>query len=635
MSLSDIKDKLYKKNASKNLSEHEISPYDPNSPRSQDHEGKPEEADLWKEKNKGLGEYEKKLLKRGLVILSGVLFIIVGTVVGFEIRRWMFSESSASVSISGPDQAKSGRLLIYEIAYKNDNRVDINDVEIKISYPEGFKPDENPDFKEESPTSGTYYLGTVKSHTGGKVVLNGKAYSPKGALIYLKVNLAYRPSNYSSQFNTRTQIGVSVISAPITLEIQAPQNVPSGDAVDYLISYRNDGVEAMPSFKIKVDYPEQFSYSRSEPFPSEGDNIWYIGSLEPNQSGKIVVSGKLEGEREKIKSVKVFAGMTQKGEFIVLNEESANTKIVVSAFSIAQTVNGLSSLNANPGDTLEFKITYRNDSDIGFRDVIITEKLDSPVLDYTTLNIPGGSFDRDNNLITWKTPDIPGLKNLGPGEEGLIAFSVRVKKVIAVAGGNDKNFIISSLAKIDSPDVPTPISMNKIISGNEMNIRLNSKLILDVAGYYNDSSIPNSGPTPPRVGQETTYTLHWKITNISNDLAETKVTAMFPTDAKMTGKIYPEDTRITYNERDNSILWDVGSVKAGTGVLNPPLEAAFQVKIKPAPSQIGKEVRISGVPSVVARDTFTGETLEKKGDSKTTNLIEDKGLAGDGRVVAE
>jgi hypothetical protein len=632
MSLREIQNNLYKKDAPDDLEKHGTSEFSPEVAKDALVPEAPEN-DLWKEKKTEIGKDEKKILKRGLIAFASVLFLVLLLAVGFRVKYWLFDQGRASVSISGPEQAKSGRLLTYEIIYKNDNLVDMNNAEVRISYPENLKPDENLNFKEESLTSGSFYVGNIKSKSEGRVVFNAKAYSPKGALIYLKADLIYQPSNFSSRFETKAQLGVNVISSPIVLEIQAPQNVASGDAIDYLISYRNESAENFPSFKIKIDYPEGFSFSRASINPSEGNNVFYVSSMSPGQSDKIVVSGKLSGEQGKNKIVKVYAGVTQGDSFVSLNEESADTKLASSAFFIAQKVNDLENLSVNPGDTLQFRILYKNNSAIGLRDVIITEKLDSPVLNYATLDIPGGRFDFESKTITWKSSDIPKLRNLAPGDGGEVPFSIRVKEIIPMENENDKNYVIKSLAKIDSPDVPTPISMNKIIASNEMDIKLNTKLILDVKGFYNDPVIANTGPVPPQVDQETTYTIHWKIINVSNDVSGAKVTANLPTIASATGKISPENARITYDERNNSITWEIGNVKAGTGIINSPLEARFQVKIKPYVSQVGQEVKILEESSLLAKDVFTGETLQKKADGKNTNLIEDGSLEGEGRVV--
>ena len=303
-------------------------------------------------------------------------------------------------------------------------------------------------------------------------------------------------------------------------------------------------------------------------------------------------------------------------------------KLISSPLLISQVVNGKQSLNVNAGDMLEFQVKYKNSGSIGLRDVIVTETIDSSVLDYSSLKLDNGSFDIDTKTITWKASDITQLKNLGVGQEGSIYFSIRVKNILPVGEKADKNFVIKSVAKIDSPDVPTPISMNKIISSNEINMKVNTRLAVDIKGYYADQNIPNSGPVPPKVGQETTYTIHWKAFNISNDASGVTVSAVLPTNSQMTGEIFPKDAKIEYNPRTNSIVWTIGDMESGEGILSDPPEVAFQVKIKPSPNQINQEVKLLGETTISGQDLFTNENIKNTFEGKTTDLREDSTIIG-------
>ncbi|MFA7319647.1 MAG: hypothetical protein WC022_03590 [Parcubacteria group bacterium] len=632
MSLFDIRKKLYKKDPPLNISEHPISEYDPSA--SKISTGAYSEEDLWLEKKAGLQVSEKRVIGKGLIILGSILAIILAAVIIFEFRLVAFNKRNAQVVIAGPEQIKSGQLVRYEITYKNNNWVNMKNATVKIHYPENFRPEPDKNFKIDTPTSGIYSLGIVMPRSSGKIVFSGKAYSPKGALIYLKTDFSYQPFTFAGQFEANAQLGVSVIPAPITLEIHGQQDVVSGNAIDYAVTYKNDGSETMEGLQVKVAYPEGFTFVSSSPAATKDNNIWQLGALGPGESGRISINGRLEGVNGMTRTAGVSVGVMDGGEFMSYNDEAMDTKMAASPLLIAQTVNDQKQLNANAGEYLQFKIAYQNSGNIGLRDVIVTEKLDSPVLDYSTLDIKGGKFDASTKLITWKASDIEAFKTLNPGVGGLINFSIHVKNNIPLDGKDKKNFVIVSLAKIDSPDVPTPIATNKIISSNEMDMKLNSKMILETKGFYNDSTISNSGPIPPIVGQETTYTMHWKVRNVSNDISDAKVSAILPTNATMTGKFFPDDARINYNERTNSIVWDIGKIDAGTGVLNDPLEAAFQIKIKPSVDQFNKEVGLLGISTFSAKDLFTRDDLSVASATKSSSLPEDVPLtkAGGGRV---
>jgi len=95
--------------------------------------------------------------------------------------------------------------------------------------------------------------------------------------------------------------------------------------------------------------------------------------------------------------------------------------------------------------------------------------------------------------------------------QDLFIFSVPVKSTIPVESSQDKNFTVHLLRKIDSPDIPVPDGSDKIIGSNDLELKLASKVLFNVYGYYNDSKIKNSGPIPMQVGSPTTFTIHWSV----------------------------------------------------------------------------------------------------------------------------
>ncbi|MFA6382798.1 MAG: hypothetical protein WCX17_00030 [Parcubacteria group bacterium] len=632
MSLSEIKNKLYSKEKDEDLSRHSQNEFDIQAAIKKE-QPVVSGGDVWEERSSGLSSEQKKAFKIGAWAVVGIIIL---TLAVFGIYRYMqsaFTEERVITKIDGPASVSSGELLTYEISYTNNNRVALSGAIVRITYPESFKPGENTNFKIEGQTSGVFTIGDISGNSGGKVILNGNVYSPKGTLMYIKTDLIYTPSNFNSQFDSKNQMGVNVNTSPIDLEILAPQKISSGDSVDYQINYTNTGKEDFDNIKVRVEYPDTFIFSRANPAASEENNIWYIGHLAAGQSGKIVASGRLNGGRDEVKNVKAFIGTSYQTQFVGYSEEQTSTAMVVPPIEITQSVNGLNEYVTKSGDNLMFHITYKNNGDIDLRNVVLNEKIDSPILDYASLTLKKGAFDQNSHMITWKGVDDPSLKNLAAGQSGKVEFSIKVKNVIPITTANDKNYVISATAKIDSPDIQTPINSNKIVSGNNIDIKLNSKLVFDMKGYYNDSAISNSGPIPPKVGVATTYTIHWKAINVSNDISDAKVSATLPTGVTMTGKISPDDGKLTYNSRDNSVLWDIGNIPAGTGILNAPLEIAFQVQVTPALNQLDNEVILVNPVTFSAKDLFTGNNLSVSTEKKSTLLIEDAGIGTGYKVV--
>lgn len=629
MSLSEIKNKLYQRGKDEEPSQLSRTGFDPRFAPMDIAKKSFSKEDAWITEAEQSRLAKRKIWRTGFIIAGSLVLFILLLWGFFKFRQASFSQDRVEVSLSGPQEAMSGKSLTYAIKYKNNNRATLKNAVLKINFPKNFIPENNLGFSPEGSSSVVLNLGDIAGKKEGAVEFKGKIFSPKGALIYLKAEINYTPSSLGGQFVSQSQLSVAVQSSPVKLEMSAPQNLANGDAIDYQINYQNDGEKEIARMKVAMEYPEGFVFSKAEPLNSEGNNFWDIGTLVPGQSGKIVVSGKLSGERNYIRTAKAYIGVMDGEDFVIYDEENTATQIISSPLIIRQAVNGQDNLNVNLGELLRFEIKFRNDGEIGLRDVIITEKLEGEALDYASLKLErGGAFDSNSKIITWKASDFSDLEKFDPGQEGSIKFGIKVKNSLPIEKSSDKNFIISSIAKIDSQDVPTPMEANKIISGNRMDMKINSRVTLETAGYYYDSVIENSGPIPPQVGKETTYAIHWKISNAMNDLSEAKVEAVIPTGATVTEIKNPENAVLhyTFNERTNNLVWEIGNMEAGTGMLNSPREVVFQVKINPSPNQIGSPVNLVDETIFSAKDLFTGEEIRFSGSKKTTSLREDTKL---------
>lgn len=630
MPLSDIRKKLYGKKESREELEFLPDRFQPgknvdNITRKE--QSDPESRDSWEKPRQLIGSKEKKLIKWGAISLGIVLGIILIFFAVTKLQLTAFSSDKVLVSVEGPKETRSGKSVNYTISYENNTRVDLEDPVLVVHFPESFVPDDMQGFEKKSALSGEFELATIPSGEVGSVSFSGKIFSPKGSIAYLRVELGYKPSNFSSRFSSFAQVGTAVSSSPLSIEMNYPESVVSGDEVEYVVIYKNTGEEPISGIKIAAEYPEGFEFVSSDPGAFESNNSWRIENLASQKEEKLVIRGKLSGRSNEVKSLKVEAGFFPEGDFVKLSEESASIKIAGSNLFISQKVNNEESPNVSAGDLLKFQIFFRNDGNVGLRNIIVTEKLEGAALDLSTLDFrSGGSYDSGTGTITWKAVDYRGLENLEPGESGTIEFSVGVKEELPVKKDKDKNFVIHSLSKIDSPDIPTPIAMNKIISSDEMNMKVNSPLRIEVLGYYDDKFIPNTGPLPPVVDKDTTYTIHWKVSNISNDLKDAKVEAYLPTWASYTGKAYPQDSNIEFNERTNMLTWKIGDLKAGTGAFAPQSELAFQVKIRPAINQAGSQIIILDESRFSGEDKFTGENLSVKQGKKSSSLPEDPAI---------
>lgn len=590
----------------------------------------------WGNSQKGLSLSQKKKLKIFLYIVLAVAFLIGATAF---IKWWnknAFHQDRVSIWFEGPTTADSTKQMKYFIHYKNDNRASLKKAEIKLNHSENFQPTDNINLKYISPSSSLIFLGDIPAKSEKVVEVNGIFYAPKDTPVYLRGSINFIPSNSKDGkiLSMENQMGVTISSSPVLLDLTAPLQATSGNSVEYVIDYKNLDERRLDGIQIDVDFPPGFQIVSSMPLKSQ-DSKWMIGNLEAGQGGQIRITGKLIGEADENKNINVEIGhIGTNGKMAIYNKSERDTRIVTPVFYVTQTLENNETGIINAGDVLKYTIRYQNTGTLGLRDSIVTAEINGSILDFSKIETNGGSFDDKTKTIIWKASDVANLANLEPKASGSVNFSIPVKNIIAVSGENDKNFIVKTIAKIDSPDIQTPIDENKIISTNDLELRLASKTIFDVKGFYNDDIIKNTGPLPMKIGNETTFTLHWNISTVSNDLENVKIVSSLPSGIKWTGKIFPDTEKISYDQRTNVLIWEAGNIKAGTGIINTPRKVSFQVSTTPQINQAGAVITLLNKSVFSAKDTFVGKEINLEASQKTTQLTEDSSVGYEGGKVS-
>jgi len=182
-----------------------------------------------------------------------------------------------------------------------------------------------------------------------------------------------------------------------------------------------------------------------------------------------------------------------------------------------------------------------------------------------------------------------------------------------------KNLVIQTTAKIDSLDIPTPLGSNKIIASNTLAVKLKSDVAIDAYTLYTDTVLPNSGPVPPKVGQETSYTIHLSVAHSLSDIKDAKMTILLPAGVQYKEKYSPLDASFVYNERSNEIIWNMGTISAEDRVK----DITFQVSILPGIDRQGKGVVLVSAMNLTGKDVFTDQEINKAGPGSDNTLKRD------------
>ncbi len=607
MPLSELKKKLYQKDGLKR--EREKTVYDPAS--TQKNEADKYKVSPWqiKEKKSPLDPSVRRPLLWIVGGVSAVLIFIASAAAFVSIRAGMFDSSRVAIDIVGPQKVLSGQEVTYVIKYRNDNRVKLEDAHLVLSYSPQFHLISPEEFIVEKMGEAVLPLGQIGPRTEKELVVKGVFTGEQNATMFLAAMLNFKPVARQAPMQVEKRIGVYLESPPIGLTVEGMQEVFSGAVAEYIIKYENTGTENLSKVRLLADFPEGFKFSGSAPLESSDGRVWEIGDLPAGGKGTLRIWGVLESKPDTVARAffrigsatnDASPGSFARGEW--------TTYVTRPILQIKQRVSGLTdSQVASPGSVLRYVLSFSNQGDIGLRDVVLRLSFRDSTVDFSRLNLRGkGFFDSQTKTIVWRAADHPALKTFNPGQEGEISFTVPIKDKFDIRSEEDKNFTVTTVAYIDSPDVPTPLGQNKTIASDTLTLKISSPVDFKTEIFYDDFRIRNTGPLPPRVGKQTTYTIRWTVANGTNELTDARVESYLPSGVDWTNKIYPSDEKITFNPRTNRVVWEIGDVPNGTGYFLPKREVRFQVAIRPSIEQVGSRINLLKKSVFKALDTFTG-----------------------------
>jgi len=544
----------------------------------------------------------KKYLLIGFVSLVTIFLIIAGLMFWHGLTS--FDKDKVRLEIRGPERIVSGEEVNYKVRYQNRTRLDLGDVKLVFYYPESSIAADQEELVQNLD------LPPLPAGQENQVELSARVMGLRGEAKKVRAELSYQPGKISSRFTNQAEFSSTIISVPLILDFSVPKRLTSGQSFDFSLKYLNQGEVAFDNLWIRLEYPIGFTLESAEPPPLEEDRAWSLGELRPGQEGEIFLRGNIVGEEGEAKLLKAQLGLLKDEDLISYAEAVGGFQVSASPLFVSQTINKETEYIAEAGENLTYRITYKNTTDIGIRDVIITSKLEGKALNLTTLKTGKGSFEGGTQTITWRAGNLPELEFLEAHEEGEIRFSVRVKNPLPIENFNDKNFAITNTVIIDSSQVPLSLINIKITGQSQSITKVVSQLTLQAPTYYYDDTIPNSGPIPPKVGQTTTYTVKWRLINTANDLKNTEVKAYLPPHVQWINKVNPADADLKYNPQTGEVIWRVGLLPAATGILLPVKQAAFQVAITPSLAHLGSLVELIGRSTASGLDDFTGLELE-------------------------
>ncbi len=537
----------------------------------------------------------------------------------------LISADNISIDISGPVSIPGGELVTFDIVAKNNNKIDLEIVDLIVDFPPGSTDPQN-----TSQTLKRYrkLLGNIPVGGSVKESVQAIIFGEENLQKQILVTLTYSVKGSTSVFTKTKAYEVLVNSSPIKVDVTTLKEVTSGQEFDIKVELTSNSKENLKGIIFEAVYPFGYSYVSSTLNPISGKNVWSIGDIPAGGKRTFTIKGTLAGEDNDLRAFHFNVGA--KGDnigkiattYMTIDREITIQKPFV---SLAIDIGGDDSVKDSVGyfdRSSTVNIKWFNNLSTIVSNMKIVVKLEGSAYDSSSVRPETGYFDSSTNTITWTQQANPEFSSVGPGDSGSLSFSFTPKDFALVGRTvtNPKITVTASVSGNRTQETNVPLS---VTASTKRNIIIPSSVNLSARIVRSGAPFENSGFVPPKVDQPTTYTVIWNISNTTNSIRDVEVKATLPPYVKWLNKVSPSSENVNYDENSGLVTWSVGSVEANKISTLERKEVAFQVSFVPSVIQLGSSPSLVNQMKLTGIDNFTNSKLESNQDPLTTRFSTD------------
>lgn len=542
--------------------------------------------------------------KKNIIVF---VFLILLVAVFWFWQSGSYSKEVLKLEIIGSDTADLGEKIEYVVKFKNNGNVRLENPELIFEYPEHAIV-EDYDSRiirmSSSDLGGDIYPGEERVLT-----FSARLLGKEKEVLTAKASISFQPKDLTTKNQVSTTFATVLDKIPLTLNLDLASKIEAGKSLSFRVNYLSNVDYPLTDLSCQIEYPDEFEFSQSDPEALD-QTQWDISVLNEADGGRIEIWGTLRGEVGDQKNFKVKLGIWKDDEFILLKEVTKGIEIIAPSLYIWQQINGNPQYIASVGDYLHYEIYFRNVGEDPLTDLVLISRLSSQGFDFYSIQSPEGNYQSGDNSIIWEGRNVPKLQYLGPNEEGKVEFWINLKEgewpFYSLADKNPelKNVVVISQAR------------------EEFSTKVNSLIEGEQKAVFGGSDFENSGPYPVEAGKETKFTIKWTIKNYFNDVENVKMKTQLPENVNFTGKVWSSDENVnlTYDSASREVVWDIGEIEAGSGILNEEKYCAFQLSIIPDQQDAGNQINLLKQSTISGDDKFTGNSLNYQTGVVNTNI---------------
>lgn len=581
--------------------------------------------------------------KRGLSLFAklaiGAFVFFVGAL-GYAYMTFMgpggmLAGNDIELTVVSPVSVGGGEELTLDVLIANNGSVPIYTVDVVIEYPDGTKSIQ--DLRTDLPR----IRDGVGDIMPGQVVrksYDAALFGTEGETKAIAVRAEYRMPESTAIFQARKDVTIALTSAPIRLLVESVKEITSQQELTFTITLSSNTNQELRNVLLEAQYPFGFTVTEATRQPTKGNNQWSFATLRPQEQLTFRVTGRLDGQNREERVFRFAAGVAEEADpaklGVAFTTVERGVTIAQPFLALAVAIDGDASgeVVRTGAKDIDGRLTYTNNTDAAISDARITLKLDGDVLDDSSVQVAGGFYSSADNTITWDGANNVALRTIPIGAKETLLFRFASKQLATRAAvfKNPEIIVDASVAgrRLSEDEVP-----EEVRSSTVTRVKFASAVTLVPTVAFDGGPFTNTGPVPPRVEQDTTYTVTLNLTNSSNLLTNGTVTAYLPSYVRWNNQVTPSSENVTFDQVTRLITWKLGDVREHSGFITPARSVALQLTFTPSASQLGATPVLLSNVTFDGDDTFTGKPVTA---APTKDITIDLGIIGEidtGKVV--
>ncbi len=562
-------------------------------------------------------------------LVAGYVFLVGGNLI---------SPNNIKVDVLGPSSISAGEETFLDVAVTNNNDTTLEIADLILDYPAGSRSAED----GLSPLS--YFrvaLGDIAPNQTVRQRVSAILYGEEGKGVHIPMTLEYRLPNSTSVFQKDLAYDGIVGTSPLTVSVDALKEVNAGQDYTLKISITSNSKAVERDIILTGDLPQGFDIVSAAPkqqmAPAGSRTVsWNLGDIEAGGKRDVAITGKIYGDKNEQRYFKFAAGVGGQNK----NSLSAVIASVTKTVDIKQPFIGVSLLFdkseadnfvARSGTEVAGLIRWKNNLGVPVYDATIDAVVTGEIVDHDSIRASTGFYDSNKRVLRWNQSNDKNMQSFAPNGSGGVEFSFDLKEALTGSAVTNPEFTINitvhAKRRLES-GVP-----EDIVSTVQKTIKVISTASLTSQIVHTVGAIENSGEIPPKVGEKTTYTVTWAVTNSFNKLSDGKVTATLPDYITWESVATPSSENIAYNPTSREVTWLLGNIDSQTPTAPAVRQVSFQIGFVPSVSQESQTPVTVNIANFKANDTFTGLSITSATKVLTTEMPTDPEYSfGDGQV---